>query len=255
MSQRTKLKDRQGFIVLAFALPAALMVSRIAHLPGADLLDGLLTFKQVPHHLRSHVEEILFVPLSAIVVSLFRLTLGLRVLGPFRPILIAVGFRAVGVIAGLVFLIVALAVITLVRPFIQRSHAFTRLSVLLSMVAILMLVPVLAGHWLGDGALGRLAYFPLIALCLTCESFATAMEKEGAKPAFLRTASTVAAALAIIAVSRIPGFLVLPLRFPELLIAQIGSVVLIEKHLNLRLLVNPRIVRAPRPATEVSVLP
>jgi len=253
MNKRTKLKDRRCFIILAFALPAALVITRLASLPGAELLDRFFTFTQTSGRLRIHTEEILFVPLCAIVVSFFRLTLGLRVLSPFRPILIAIGFRAVGVPAGIVFLASALALISLVRPFIQRSHTFTRLSITLSMVAIFMLAPVLAGQWLGGGRLSRLSYFPLIALCLTCESFAAVLEKEGAGAALARTCSTVGAALVIIAISRIPGGLELLLRFPELLIAQIGSIVLIEKRFNLRLLAKLKTAAISRPDSEVSV--
>jgi hypothetical protein len=70
-------------------------------------------------------------------------------------------------------------------------------------------------------------------------------DAEGSREAVWRALITVAAAIIIMAIANISGCVELFLRFPELLLAQAGCVLLINKHLNLRLLdgFNPLVIR------------
>jgi len=197
----------------------------------------------MPHKMNHRIAYILFVPFGATVVVFFRLVLGIRLMGPFRSILIAIAFQITGILPGLVFLAMVIGVVVLIRPQAKaiKLPYFARVSVILSAVASIMILALLSGAWLDIESLSRLAYFPIIALCLMGEGFAKTLSKEGLKSAVWRGTATVFVAIIITLFSRIDGFRSTFLYYPELLLCQIGCIVVISEFFDLRLLsfLNP----------------
>ena len=104
-----------------------------------------------------------------------------------------------------------------------------------------MILALLSGSWLEIESLSRMAYFPIIALCLMGEGFAKTLSKEGLKSAVWRAAATVFVAMLITFFSQIDSFRSMFLYYPELLLCQIGCIVIIAEFFDLRLLsfLNP----------------
>jgi len=231
--------EGEWVIWLLFLVPLVIILGKLPAMPTSELFNSAFSLASVPRHMHAHLEYIIFVPLGALVVTFFRLTLGLRVFGVFRPILIAIAFKMIGITIGLIFLTCVLVVIAFtVRPILKarRMPYFARVSVLLSSVVILMIIPILAGLWLNLGPLVRIAYFPVVSLCLITESFAKALKETGLKIAVQRCVMTVIVAVIITLLAEATGGLHLLLRYPEVLVVQIGCIVLVAEHLNLRLL-------------------
>jgi len=247
MKPQNRTAPSNHFLSALFALPLLLVLAKVSGVPGSELISKGLSAADLSPHLRRVAENILLIPLGAVVVVAVRLTLGLRVLGLFRPILLAMAFLAIGVPLGLAFLVPVLALVVTLRPLLRTDHNYARVAVLLSLVASFLMLPLIVGHSWNIAWLQRLAGFPIIALCLTCESFAKVADAEGSREAVWRALITVAAAMIITAIADIRGAVELFLRFPELLLAQAGCVLLINKHLNLRLLdgFNPLLIRVP----------
>jgi hypothetical protein len=235
LSQNRHPRPMAWVILLLFLTTLALMLGKLPGLPTSPFLNSVLTLSEVPKHMRKHAEYIMFVPLSGILVSFFRLTLGVSVFSFFRPILIAIAFRVMGVEAGLAFLAIALALVAVVRPLLKDVHYYARVPVLLSLLVSLMALALAAGKFWHLIWMERLAYFPIIALCLTCESFARLLDLKGPVEAVWRAATTTAVGLVLAAVASIPGAMHTMLRFPELLIAQTACVLLIAEFLDYRL--------------------
>lgn len=231
------------FLVALFALPLCVTLARLPSFSSPALMASALSLSDLPHHLREAAKNVVFIPIGAVVVVAFRLTLGLKMLGLFRPILLALAFELIGLPLGLAFLVPVLVFIVLVRPLVDAGHNYARMAVLLSLAAALLLAPLMAGQWLDIRWLQEIAFFPVIALCLTCESFAKVADQESLGEAAWRALNTVLAAAIILAATNIGGALDYLLRFPELLLAQAGSVLLINRHLDFRLFegVNPLI--------------
>lgn len=226
-----------------FALPLLIIIGKWSVLPTCSLFERLFSLAEMPHKMNSRIAYILFVPFGATLVVFFRLVLGIRLLGPFRSILIAIAFQITGILPGLVFLAMVVGVVVLIRPQTKaiRLPYFARVSVILSAVASIMMLALLSGAWLDIESLCRLAYFPIIALCLMGEGFARTLSKEGLKSAVWRGAATVFVAVVITLFSQIDGLRNLFLYYPELLICQIGCIVVISEFFDLRLLsfLNP----------------
>lgn len=250
---------RTDWLLMALlALPLGLAVAKLPILPSAAFVGSFFSLADLPVQVQTMVENVLLVPLGALVVVVFRLTFGLRPLGLFRPILVAMAFQIVGIPISLAFLLFALLVIVLLRPLLKTDHRYARVAVLLSLAAALLLAPLMAGKWWNIAWLRDIAFFPVIALCLTCESFAEVLDQEGSREAAWRTVNTLVAAVVILALASLHGVMAFFLRFPEMLLAQAGCILLINKYLAFRLFegANPLVVNSARsmqPAAEPAV--
>lgn len=248
MKAQNRAPTSNAVLGTLFVLPLLLVLAKVSGAPGSELVLKGLSAADLSPHLRQVAENILFIPLGALVVVAVRLTLGLKVLGLFRPILLAMAFHEIGVPLGLGFLLPVLVFVVILRPLLRTDHNYARVAVLLSLVASFLMLPLIVGHSWDIGWLQRLAGFPIIALCLTCESFAKVADTEGSREAVWRALITVAAAIVIMAVAHVRGAVELFLRFPELLLAQAGCVLLINKYLNLRLLDGFNLIIRPSSA-------
>ena len=229
----------RGWLLAALlGLPLAIAAEKMLFAHSA--FTGFVSLEHLPDHLHRAVENILFVPLGAVVVVLFRLTLGIKVLSLFRPILLAIAFEIIGVALAVCFLAVVLVVIAALRPSLKPIHSYARVAVLLSLVAVLLLLPLMAGTWWDVRWLREIAFFPVIALCLTCETFSKVLDQEGLGEAVRRALATIVVAWVTFALATHPATLAFFIHFPELLLAQAGFILLITRYLDLRLFETSR---------------
>jgi hypothetical protein len=208
--------------------------------PTAEFLRTHFTLETLPLRVQHKLTHILFVPLGAMLIVLVRLTLGLRLLGPFRSLLLAVAFQATGIVLGVTFLTVTIGIVALARPSIRalKMPYFGRTTVLLSSVAGLMVLVVLAGSWLHIGLLNSIAYFPIVVLSLIADAFARTAKSEGWPSALWRAGVTASVAIVLTAIASVPAVAELLIRFPELMVAHIGGIIFISRSMNWRVLAH-----------------
>jgi len=245
-STEVKTTNGRGWLfTILLLLPALVMIGKYPLFPTSAAFTSWFSLADLPKHIQTHVEFMLFVPLSAVVVAFFRLTLGIPVLSLFRPILTAIAFRIMGVSTGLIFLALVLGVIVVMRPLLRGKHYYARVPVLLSLVATFMLVPLMLARFWHDLWLQQLAYFPLISLALICEAFTKTLEEKGLAEAAWPTLNTVIVGMVINWIATFHGMLHLLVRFPELLIFEIGVVLLIEEYMHFGVLEgkNPFLIK------------
>ena len=236
---------------LLIIIPLLVMVGKWSVWPTSGFLMRFLSLANLSPIMQTRVGYILFVPFGATMAVFFRLVLGVRLLGPFRSVLLAVAFQITGIPLGLAFVSLVIAIVVIMRPLVKAMglQYFARLSVVLSIVASTMLAALLAGNWLNASSLGRVAYFPIVVLCLMSEGFAKTLSGEGFRSALWRGVMTVLVAVLITLLYDIPGFRRLFLYFPELLILEIGCIIVMAKYFDWRLLnrLNPPVKKkSPR---------
>lgn len=234
-------------LVLA-ALPLVSMALRSLALPGllgvapgplgelGAALSQLFSLRDVPPDQRDHVLYLLFLPTSALLVALARLTFGIRVMG-FRSILISVGFHQSGFLPSLLLITVAIAAIVVLRPWLRRIRLpyYARVSVILCVVAITMVGGLVAGPWLQSDILWGAAYFPVIVLGMLAEGIAHTLERDNPVTASWRAITTILLAFLIALIGWMPPLRALLLEFPELVLAQVVAIVMVSEYLDLRL--------------------
>ena len=108
-------RQRRRLIKVLFCFALVLILGKVPGTPTAPLFTRVFSLEDLPLRLHPHLEYVLFTPLAAIVVVLFRLTLGLSVYGLWRPILLAVAFHLIGLGVGLAFLVAVMAAIALTK--------------------------------------------------------------------------------------------------------------------------------------------
>ena len=238
-------------LVLLAVLPLVMLLIRVMALPGVvssgidvgfmrtigGALNRALSLASVTPGERAQVLYLLLLPTCALLVSLTRLTLGIRVLG-FRSILVAVGFHQCGIIPSLFLITVAVLTIVLVRPWLRKIRLpyYARVSVILCIVAVTMVSALLAGPWMRSDLLWGVVYFPVIVLGMLSEGIARTLDHDNMIAASWRAITTILLAFLIAIVCRIPWLRDLLLQFPELVLTQIVGIVMIAEFLDLRLL-------------------
>jgi hypothetical protein len=232
------------FLILLLA-PALIMAGKHPALVTANEFRSWFTLAELPKHMQAHVEYMLFVPLSAVVVAFFRLTLGMPVLSLFRPILTAIAFRIMGIPTGVALLVLVLGSILLIRPLLKGLHYYARVPVLLSIVCCFMVLPLFATRWWPEAWLQHLAYFPLISLALICEAFVKTLDEEGFAEAAWPTLNTIVVGVVISLIAGFHRALHLLVYYPELLVMQIGIVFFLAEYMHFELLAgkNPFLMK------------
>jgi hypothetical protein len=224
-------------------LPLALIVAKWPALPSSAFLMRHESLVALPPALRGTVDNVLFVPLGALVVVTFRLVLGIRLFGPFRSILLALAFVATGVGLGLLFTLATVAAMVLVRPLITMLGVpyFGRVSVMLSAVALVVVAGTGLGLVTGPPQLSEVARFPIVVLCLIGEAVSVTIQREGLRAALWRTGTTVLVAVVVAALASIPRLYSVLLGFPELLVVEIALIAVVSRSCAWRLLerLNP----------------
>jgi hypothetical protein len=249
-------KHQSSWLLAALLLiPSIIIIAKLPLLPTSRWMNEVFSLANLPRKLQGHAEFVLFVPLSAVVVCFFRLTLGLPVLSLFRPILTALAFRIIGIPLGLAFLVAVLAGVVLITPLLKGAHYYVRVPLVLSLAATCLVVPLMVDEWWPAETLRHIAYFPLINLALMCEGFTKILNDKGLRHALWPTVNAIVAAIVIALLAGIHGALHVLLGYPEVLLMQAGIVLLIGKYLDLQLFAgrNPFVRKAP--AAAVTPLP
>lgn len=237
-----------AFLPFLFLLSCvALVALRETDTTIGDWLERFATLRHADERIKTHAMHALSIPVGAVAVVFIRLTLGLRMLGPFRPILIALAFQYTGIVPGMIVLAGVWAIVSLIRPRLRGSLLpyYSRLGVLLTLVVLLMTVILLIGEASESSLLRLSAFFPVVVLCLSADGLARSVADDGIGVAVYRGATTVLIAVGIYyAVSplSVQEFL---LGHPELALGQIGVILLISKYLDFKLFEGPE----PDPAT------
>ena len=163
-------------------------------------LDNVITLEWVPISQRHLVIYLVLLPTAALLITLARLTFGLRVLG-FRSVLIAVGFQEDGVIPSLLLIAVVLGVIVILRPWMRRVRLplYARISLILALTACIQIFFLLLGSWQRSPTMFNLAFFPVIILALMAEGIAGTLDQKRPATAAWRLAWTLALALLLYA--------------------------------------------------------
>jgi hypothetical protein len=216
--------------VALVALGCGVMIARSWPGPLSDWLEDQISFHKLKEHSQQHVDDLLLVPLAAVLVVLCRVGLGLRMLGPFRPVLIGLAFYQTGVLAGTAFLVAVMLLVVVLRPRLGRGMLpyFGRLSLLLCAVVVLELVALMLGAALRLETLLDAAVFPIVVLCLSADGFARVVTEEGPAAAAMRGVVTVCLAAVISALGYIEPLAQFLFDYPEFVLVEIALVIWIS---------------------------
>lgn len=224
-------------LLIFFGLPALLVGIRLSGTSIGEILNDHLSFNATPEAIRHKLNHVLFVPLGAVVVVFVRLTLGLKLLGPYRSLLLAVAFQVAGIVFGLTVLILSILTVYSTRSIIRsfKMPYFGSSLMSLSTIALLMVFVVIACQWVHIEGLQSIAYFPMVVLCLIADAYLRAAKQDGTAVAISRGLVTALVAAVLSIISSVELLHDMAVHFPELLLAQMGLIVIVAKYMNWKL--------------------
>ncbi|MDY7109155.1 MAG: 7TM domain-containing protein [Planctomycetota bacterium] len=124
---------------------------------------------------------VLMLPFGAFISVLLRNIVGLRTLGFFLPMLIAVGAMRAGLIwaiAGLLFVVGVVFLFRMLASPLRLLH-FPRMAATLTLTVVAILAMAAAGALTGNLHLAHVTYLPIVVLTIATEHFSTTIDEEG----------------------------------------------------------------------------
>jgi transglutaminase-like putative cysteine protease len=196
-----------------------------------------VSLASLPPAEQQFVQFLLLLPLAAVIVSVFRVVIGVRTFGVFAPALLGLIFRDLqGLPWGLGIFAAAVLIGWLFRKVLDRFHLLLipRAAVLLTVVVLFLLVVVVAASRSGVHVTSYLALFPLVILTHMVERFWTVEAEDSSWTSFktllgtLGVSAVVALALSPEAVGR------WVFRYPETLGVVIAVLLLLGRYTGYR---------------------
>lgn len=191
----------------------------------------------LPREFQDTFRVLLLVPLSALLICIFRNIVGFPTFGIFMPVLLALAFRDTGLAYGLGVLAFVIAIGYLFRRVVNQLRLLLvpRLSVLLSIVIACIFVFAMLGNLYDLRQLMSVGLLPIVILTMMIERFFIVTEEAG-----LRESLTTAFSTALVATMTygIINWEPLQLRFyvfPELISAVAAFQVLVGRYTGARL--------------------
>jgi hypothetical protein len=177
------------------------------------------------------------IPLGALLVVLLRNFIGIRTVGTFMPVLIAIAFRETQLLGGLMFFTLIIMVGLGIRAYLEhlRLLLVPRLASVLTVVVILMTLVSIASHRMGVDTGLSVALFPMVILTMMIERMSVTWEELGARDAITEGMGTMMTAVLIYLVMGVAVIRHVLFVFPELLLLILAATLLAGRYTGFRL--------------------
>lgn len=209
-----------------------------------------LSLHDLPASDRRLAEFLVLLPVSALVICVFRHVIGWTTLGTFSPALLGLAFRQPESWPGIPLFLGLLVGGWAVRHLLEPLHLLhvPRISAMLSGLAVTLLVLVVQASRFGWPVAEYVQLFPLVILTGIVERMWHASAEEGAGSSFRSLLATVAAAALVGWITGRAVVVEWLLNFPETLAAIVAGQVALGRYTGLRWSewLRFRVLRRPR---------
>ena len=191
----------------------------------------------LPLRTQSVYGVIVMIPLGALLVVLLMNFIGIRTVGTFMPVLIAIAFRETQLLGGLMFFTLIIMVGLGIRAYLEhlRLLLVPRLASVLTVVVILMTLVSIASHRMGVDTGLSVALFPMVILTMMIERMSVTWEELGARDAITEGMGTMMTAVLIYLVMGVAVIRHVLFVFPELLLLILAATLLAGRYTGFRL--------------------
>ena len=203
----------------------------------AQPLVAALSLYRLPVEVQSVYRVMLMIPLGALLIVILRNIVGIKTLGTFMPVLIALSFRESEPVWGGILFTFIVAVALLVRAYFEhlRLLLVPRLASVLTVIVLIMVCTSLLLHRLGVEKGMSVALFPMVILTMFVERMSLAWEEIGPRMAIRKGVLTLIVALVINYIISIRWISHLVFVFPELLLVLLAVNLLLGRYTGYRL--------------------
>ena len=186
-----------------------------------------------------HLYRILFmIPVSVFMLVILRNFIGIKGLGTFMPVLIALAFRETTLLTGIGFFVTIIAIGLLTRLYLDHLKLLVapRLAVILIVVILSMAIISIVTHKLGFDRGLSIALFPIVILTMTIERVSIIWDERGPSDAIWEALQSLIIASACYFVMTMEDLQYLIFTFPEINLILLAAILLIGRYSGYRIL-------------------
>jgi len=226
--------------VAAASAPALRTALVVGKAKDRSLLD--FSMFTLPLNTQLVYKIILTVPLGVFFLTILRNVIGLRTMGTFMPILIAIAFRETQVLWGVILFSAVISIGLLARLYLEnlRLLVVPRLSCVLIIVVLSMAAISVISNQLGLQRGLSVSLFPMVILTMTVERMSIIWDERGAGEMLRQGLGSIIIAIIAYFIMVNPYAEHMALIFPELLLILLAGNLLIGRYSGFRLLDLPR---------------
>jgi hypothetical protein len=182
------------------------------------------TLQTLPLDQQLVLQILLLFPIGALLVSFLRQVVGIKTIGTFMPVLIAVAFRETGVFYGILFFGSLITVGMFVRANLNRLRLLMvpRLSAILTMTILFIAVFMVLSKDMNLQLGLSVALFPVVIITMFIERVSTMWDESGGKEAITASCGSMMIAFIIYFILINPFIKHFVFTFPEILFVVFG---------------------------------
>lgn len=180
---------------------------------------------------------LLLIPVGSLIIVVLRNVVGVKAIGTFMPVLIAIAFRETQLLSGILLFSLVVAAGLSIRFFLERLRLLLvpRLGVVLTAVVLIMLAISLLSNQLGFEVGLSISLFPMVILTMVIERMSIVWEERGANEAIQQGIGSLLMASLCYMVLGLEVLEHLVFVFPELLLVVLAATLLIGRYTGYRL--------------------
>lgn len=217
-------------------IDALTVAERRAELRDSRVVEFSLL--SLPIQVQAVYGVLLLVPLGAFIMAVLRNVVGVRTIGTFMPVLVALAFRETRLVSGVLLFALVVALGLLIRFYLEQLRLLLvpRLASVLIVVVLLMAAISVFSHRLGLETGLSVALFPMVIMAMAIEHMSIVWEERGAGEALKQGAGTLLVAALAYLVMSASLLQHLVFLFPELLLVVLAATLLLGRYSGYRLL-------------------
>lgn len=196
------------------------------------------SLQRLPIATQAVYRVLLVVPLGVFLLILLRNVVGIRTIGTFMPVLIALAFRETQLYWGLIMFVLLVGCGLVVRLYLEHLKLLVvpRLGAIVIVVIFMMLVISILTHLLGFERGLSVALFPMVIMTMTIERLSIVLDELGAAVALRQALGTLLVAVACYLVMTREMVEHLMFHFPELMLILLAATLLLGRYTGYRLM-------------------
>jgi len=206
---------------------------------GKKLEEKLVEFSifGLPLQTQALFRTLLVIPAGIFLLVVLRNVVGIKTFGTFMPVLIALAFRETGLLAGIVFFSIIVALGLGVRLYLEQLKLLLvpRLA-----TVVIVVILIIAGLSILSNKLGfhrglSIGLFPIVILTMTIERMTLVWEERGAGEALQQAAGSLVVGALCFLLMNSPYVSHLFFVFPELLLVVLAATIALGRYAGYRL--------------------
>jgi hypothetical protein len=228
------IKPRLRFSVTETQVPVTSTFKQTSFAQESQLLNFSLF--ALPGSQQNAFKQILLIPIGVLVVVILRIIVGIRTMGTFMPVLLALAFIETTLLGGLIMFLVIIFSGLFIRFYLSRLRLLlvARISAVIIVVIAIMSIMSIVSYKLGISQVLTVTFFPMIILSWTIERMSILWDESGRREVLIQgSGSLIVAIFAYFAMNNeLVAYLFF--NFPELLFVVLAIIILIGRYTGYR---------------------